>query len=93
MLGFRCKHRKCNAKVRLPDFSESLKSEVARIVRQRSVIEAIQKLHSATRMDLGDSKAIGMHVTRKAGECNRCIQKLELKEGNCTKCGALNFDW
>lgn|GEM_PF-4462387 len=57
MLGFRCKHKKCNAKVRVPDMDESLKSEIAGIAREKSVLFAIEKLDLLTKFDYRDSKA------------------------------------
>jgi predicted Zn-ribbon and HTH transcriptional regulator len=91
MPAFFC--RKCNIAIFVPHIDEALKTEIAKIARQQSVVMAIERLNSATQMGFRDSKAVGMHITKKPGVCSRCGQQLDRKQGNCPKCGAVNLDW
>jgi ribosomal protein L40E len=56
--------------------------------------DATIRLRAAAHLELGDAKAVVLHIPRELGVCHRCRAKLS-QSGTlaCTKCRSLNLGW
>lgn len=87
--------KRCGASWSIPtDIGESVRREIASLLRNNEVAHAIKRLREVTGLGLADAKAVELHITREAGKCQWCGSSLPGGAAViCQSCQSLNYDW
>jgi adenosyl cobinamide kinase/adenosyl cobinamide phosphate guanylyltransferase len=72
--------------------SPSEKSRIAAEVRA-DTLAGCKMIHEEFGLDFREAKALSLHITDRAGACNRCHHALHDEVALCEQCRAANLDW
>jgi len=84
---------RCNSTIKLPTLTLIQKDEIKTMMKTAGKLSTITYLSKITGLDIGDSKAVIMHLNNY-GHCVRCENKNLIAENVvCPKCKSFNLNW